>query len=321
MNQTEKSGISYFKSSLIFACLSLPIIIYLVFILVLTIIYNILGPGGWDPSLQLFAWLFFFSFLVIPPIFTIQSMVKFYKGHNEFFLMWNKIEIKEDKWVPIIKKYKQIIKIIIINLISSSFIIIFLFGLFIIGFFISLFLNIVYLILSINYKKKISIIWKYLDKLNKKFPQLKTQFQEVETFINQNEFDKAGKLLSELKSQAKSLHIKSFSDKKYFIDFDQLNKNLIRSEEQYKLRQKIHTSLLMFSKKYPRILLKELADDVKMDQYQVERITKQFIKDNLIPAKYDEESKAIEFTFLEEEIDDLMKRFEEWEQAGEGKKI
>ncbi|MFX1257774.1 MAG: PCI domain-containing protein [Promethearchaeota archaeon] len=157
--------------------------------------------------------------------------------------------------------------------------------------------------------------------INIKFPQLKAQLQEVQNLINQNEFDKAGKLLSELKGQAKSLHIKSFSSKNYSIDFDHINKNLIHSEEKYKTRQKIHNALLMFSKKYPRITLKELVDDVKMSRYQVERIAKQFIKDNLIPAKYDEETKAIEFTFLEGEINDLMKKFEKWEQAGEGKKI
>ncbi|MFX1257782.1 MAG: hypothetical protein ACFFAN_07985 [Promethearchaeota archaeon] len=100
------------------------------------------------------------------------------------------------------------------------------------------------------------------------------------------------------------MHTKSFSDKKYFIDFNELNKNLIRSEEQHKLRQKIRTSLLTFSKKYPRNLLKELADDMKMRQYLVERIIKQFIKDNLIPAKYNEQDD--DFSLLDQCPEMLM---------------
>ncbi|MFX1339167.1 MAG: PCI domain-containing protein, partial [Promethearchaeota archaeon] len=261
-----------------------------------------------------------FIFSISGPIFNLLSMVMFYRGHNKLFLIWKYKDNDEYSWIPLIKKYKKILKIIITNLIISSVLMIIFFYWVIIAFIINFLPNIVYLILSIYYKRRISKII-YPNIIKVKFPQFQTQLQEVQNYMNQNEFERAGKILIELNNQAKSLPLETIDVKNYIAVITKMKKDLIQSEKQYNAYQKIHTSLLMFSKKYPRILLKEIVDDVKMNQSQVERITKQFIKDNLIPAKYDKESQAIEFTFLEGEIDDLMEKFNEWEQTGKGKKI
>ncbi|MFX1445192.1 MAG: PCI domain-containing protein [Promethearchaeota archaeon] len=305
-NPKEKNGISSLNYSIISEAFALiiPIIILYIYSYVYLLFW------GEPIVLSLTFSLFFFIF---GPVLVIISIKKYYSVYQKVLLSWKDLENPELKRILFIKKYKKILIFIILNLVLSFYVFIF--------FFISFFLNILYIILLFYWKRKIDVILRYSSKFNSEFPHFKSQIQEIEDLINQNEFNKAINLISEIKSQAKLLHLKTFSDKKNIIDFDQLEKNIIHSQEQFAERQKIHTSLLMFSKKYPRITLKELVDNVKISQNKVERITKQFIKDNLIPAKYDEDSKAIEFTFLEGEIDDLMKRYEEWELTEEGKKI
>ncbi|MFX1445191.1 MAG: PCI domain-containing protein [Promethearchaeota archaeon] len=321
INEAEDSGISYLNNSLVFSYLSLLIPIFIASGLIVIGYFLRETPlgtfliGNVPLTLSIM-----FIFSISGPIFNLLSMVMFYRGHNKLFLIWKYKDNDEYSWIPLIKKYKKILKIIITNLIISSVLMIIFFYWVIIAFIINFLPNIVYLILSIYYKRRISKII-YPNIIKVKFPQFQTQLQEVQNYMNQNEFERAGKILIELNNQAKSLPLETIDVKNYIAVITKMKKDLIQSEKQYNAYQKIHTSLLMFSKKYPRILLKEIVDDVKMNQSQVERITKQFIKDNLIPAKYDKESQAIEFTFLEGEIDDLMEKFNEWEQTGKGKKI
>ena len=97
-------------------------------------------------------------------------------------------------------------------------------------------------------------------------------------------------------------------DEKYNINFDKKLKQIIQLEKNFT----VHQALLEFSKKYPRITLTELVDKVKIDQSEVKRTVKDFIKNKVIPATYDDRSNGIEFKVVMEEIDKLMETFDEW---------
>lgn len=85
--------------------------------------------------------------------------------------------------------------------------------------------------------------------------------------------------------------------------------------------QNTYRALVGFSEKYPRITLRELADKVKIGEDEVKKIVKRFIKNKVIPANYDDASKGIEFLGVMDEIDKLMKTFEEWSKKIGDKKI
>jgi len=84
--------------------------------------------------------------------------------------------------------------------------------------------------------------------------------------------------------------------------------------------QKMYQALLTFSEKFPRITLRELANRVKLQESEVKNIVLQFIKEKIIPAKYDEASKGIEFQGVMEEIERLLETFDEWDKMGAIKK-
>jgi len=66
--------------------------------------------------------------------------------------------------------------------------------------------------------------------------------------------------------------------------------------------------------------LRELANRVKLQESEVKKIVLQFIKEKIIPAKYDDASKGIEFQDVMEEIERLLESFDEWDKMGTIKK-
>jgi len=88
----------------------------------------------------------------------------------------------------------------------------------------------------------------------------------------------------------------------------------------------VYKALLKFSEKFPRIYIQELVDKVnhqvetqfgnsaKMSQTKVSEIAISFINSGLISAKFDYSSDSIDFLVMEEEIDELLTKFNEWNE-------
>ena len=145
-------------------------------------------------------------------------------------------------------------------------------------------------------------------KLEEKLTQIKDQLQKSEDYLDHHDFDKAKKTINYSKKLSRSLRLDCLKEEKYIIDFNQKLSRINRLEKNFK----VHQTLLKFSEKYPRITLRELADRVKMDQSEVKKIVKIFIKNDIIPAKYDDASNGIEFFIVMKEIDKLLNNFDEW---------
>ncbi len=83
----------------------------------------------------------------------------------------------------------------------------------------------------------------------------------------------------------------------------------------------VYRTIVEFARKYSRIHISELASTLKLNIADFEPILKKLISSEKIRATFDEKSKGIEFHFLAEEIDQLLKGFADWEGKKEGKKL
>jgi hypothetical protein len=76
---------------------------------------------------------------------------------------------------------------------------------------------------------------------------------------------------------------------------------------------KIQNILMDFANKYPRILISEIVKRSKLETFTVESIVKKLISSGQIKAIFDDESRGLEFQFAMDEIDQLMKTYQNWE--------
>ncbi|MHA1584371.1 MAG: hypothetical protein ACTSWL_03895, partial [Promethearchaeota archaeon] len=132
---------------------------------------------------------------------------------------------------------------------------------------------------------------------------------ELNQLRNSNEYYKALAICERIKDNANSLNLEGIQD---FAD--QTEKDLIY---EYQISQ----SLLNFTQKqFPRIHIGELEESTGIPRKTIIKIIQQLIKNSRIKAKYEPISQGIELQYLQKEIDQLFKQFDEWERLGVGKK-
>lgn len=78
------------------------------------------------------------------------------------------------------------------------------------------------------------------------------------------------------------------------------------------IKKIIFETLLKFSKKFSRIYLQELVDEVQINEAEVKEIVKDLIKKEFVSANYDDSSNGIQFLIMEKKIDELLTKFENW---------
>ena len=82
----------------------------------------------------------------------------------------------------------------------------------------------------------------------------------------------------------------------------------------------VYKILIEFADRFSRVLLLEIINKSDLDPGVVEPIVKNLISCGKIRAKFDDETKGIEFSFAVDEIDALMKVYGDWETRDKGKK-
>ena len=110
--------------------------------------------------------------------------------------------------------------------------------------------------------------------------------------------------------------------------------NYINEKKIKEIKQKIvYKVLLEFSENFPRITLQELVDKVndkvrkkfpyseEISNTKAKELAISFINTGLVSANYDNPSNnAIDFLVMGGEIDELLKKYDDWEKSEEGKK-
>ncbi len=114
--------------------------------------------------------------------------------------------------------------------------------------------------------------------------------------------------------------IRSYPNRKglYYVNEDKINEEEIRKKRE---EQQVLNELLKISEKFTRIHVKELVEKLKMDESKVIKIVEKLTKNNKIPAIYDSDSKGIEFHIIDEDIDKLLEKFNNWSEKKKNKKI
>jgi len=151
-----------------------------------------------------------------------------------------------------------------------------------------------------------------IDEIRKK-KELITELMEINKFfeIIQNSIDheniiEASNYLKKIKKNVLKVKNKQIIDK-----FENYSKIVIRR------------TILDLGTRFNRLQTSEISEECRLDEGLVANVIKEMIRNNEIYAKYFESTKSIAFDQQAniDEIDDLMKKFEEWEKESKEKKI
>ncbi|UYP47591.1 hypothetical protein NEF87_003876 [Candidatus Lokiarchaeum ossiferum] len=160
----------------------------------------------------------------------------------------------------------------------------------------------------INYEY-LSITRKLKDERRKALSTISDTIIQITNLLRIAEYNTSYHLLQKITTLASNWKFSHISDKIHDLEQNVRNEQIILSE------------LLTFAQLHiTRIHISELMQKTSLSEEKIEKIVKKFISDKIIHAKFDPNTKGIEFQHFQQEIDNLMQNFHDWETDSNSKK-
>ena len=144
---------------------------------------------------------------------------------------------------------------------------------------------------------------------NKAKNSILLMLNRINNLIQKQDYDTINQIFKKISNIAKNWN------------FTDIRNKISKMQTQIRNEQIVLSKILEFGRmQVSRIHITEIVSQTLFSETQVEFIIKNLISKKILRAKYDPITKGIEFENLNQEIDELMKNFQEWESSSSKKK-